>query len=118
MLNFHPQQIQQLQQLEQQKLVQRLSSHFWQHYYGHAPGIYAGIERRVQLGIQRAQAFGLSEASDQFEYLICQFELGDDFYQSIDWAAAILHDRYGRERGERLRLALDLYRKLQQKAGS
>lgn len=72
------------------------------------------LRQRIVVNLDKAESYDLVTEKEQFEYLLCAFELGDDFDRNPDypWAAAILNDREGKDHGQRLSTALDLQLKV------
>jgi len=102
------------------QFAMRMSAHFATIYpadehrrWGHASE--AELQQRVIKGAQKAEAYGFITETAQFDYLVCQMELGDDFdiNARLPWASAILNDGGGTGRNLRLSASLQLQLLLQ-----
>ncbi|VAW57993.1 hypothetical protein MNBD_GAMMA11-836 [hydrothermal vent metagenome] len=97
------------------RFVIRMSDHFVSAYppdeqrsWGHASE--AELQQRIIEGTKKSKAYGLITETAQFDYLVCQMELGDNFDNNprFPWANAILNDKDDADRNLRLNTSLQL----------
>jgi len=101
--------------ISKQRYTNKITAHFIQTYppdtiktWGYSTP--EELNQKVMRGIEKASSYGFVTELDQFDYLECLMELGENFDHDpkYPWASAIVLDSDGHDRGSRLTRALEL----------